>query len=106
MLAGGERDPEVTPMNKDTFITCAVTADNSQSPHCPLTPSQIATSAIAAARAGASIVRVRVRDPDNGQYSNEVKLYREAIKQIRDSQVDVLINITCALGGYLCVTPD
>jgi uncharacterized protein (DUF849 family) len=93
-------------VNHDVFITCAVTGDDTnvtKSPHCPITPEQIANSAIDAARAGAAIVHIHVRDPDTGLFSMETRHYREVVKRIRDSKVDVLVNLTCGMGGYICV---
>src|ERR1700682_2474933 len=93
-------------MNYDVMITCAITGDDTKvtkSPHCPVTPEQIANSAIDAARAGAAIVHIHVRDPDTGAFSMETKHYREVVKRIRESKVDVLVNLTCGMGGYIVV---
>lgn len=96
-------------MNQDVIITCAVTGDDSRvtkSPHCPVTPEEIANSAIDAARAGAAIVHIHVRDPETGDFSGETALYREVVKLIRESDVDPLINLTCGMGGYMVVHDD
>jgi uncharacterized protein (DUF849 family) len=93
-------------MNPDVIITCAITGDDTKvtkSPHCPVTPEQIAASAIEAARAGAAIVHIHVRDPDSGEFSMATRHYREVVKHIRDSKVDVLVNLTCGMGGYLSI---
>ena len=93
-------------MNSDVIITCAITGDDTKvtkSPHCPITPEQIAASAIEAARAGAAIVHIHVRDPDTGEFSMATRHYREVIRHIRDSKVDVLVNLTCGMGGYICI---
>jgi uncharacterized protein (DUF849 family) len=93
-------------MNPDVMITCAVTGDDTkvtQSPHCPVTPEQIAASAVEAARAGAAIVHIHVRDPQTGAFSMQTRHYREVVKRIRESKVDVIVNLTCGMGGYLCV---
>ena len=93
-------------MNSDVIITCAVTGDDTKvtkSPHCPITPEQIANSAIEAARAGAAIVHIHVRDPETGAFSMATRHYREVVRRIRESRVDVLVNLTCGMGGYLCV---
>jgi len=93
-------------MNSDVIITCAITGDDTKvtkSPHCPITPEQIAASAIAAARAGAAIVHIHVRDPDSGEFSMATRHYREVVRHIRDSKVDVLVNLTCGMGGYICI---
>jgi uncharacterized protein (DUF849 family) len=91
-------------MNSDVMITCAITGDDTKvtkSPHCPVTPEQIAQSAIEAAQAGAAIVHIHVRDPETGSFSMETRHYREVVKQIRESKVDVLVNLTCGMGGYI-----
>ena len=90
--------------NKDVFITCAVTGSGSsqdRSPHVPRSPEQIANSAIEAARAGAAVVHCHVRDPDTGVPSRELEYYRELTDRIRDSDVDVVLNLTAGMGGDL-----
>ena len=93
-------------MNPEVFITCAITGDDSKvtrSPHCAITPADIAASAIAAARAGAAIVHIHVRDPETGSFSIETRLYREVVRHIRESNVDVIVNLTCGMGGYIVI---
>ena len=93
-------------MNSDVIITCAVTGDDTKvtkSPHCPITPEQIAASAVEAARAGAAIVHIHVRDPETGAFSMATRHYREVVKRIRESKVEVIVNLTCGMGGYICV---
>ncbi len=93
-------------MNSDVIITCAVTGDDTKvtkSPHCPITPEQIAAAAVEAARAGAAIVHIHVRDPETGAFSMATRHYREVVMRIRESKVDVLVNLTCGMGGYICV---
>jgi uncharacterized protein (DUF849 family) len=93
-------------MNPEVMITCAVTGDDTKvtkSPHCPVTPEQIAASAVEAARAGAAIVHIHVRDPETGAFSMQTRHYREVVKRIRESKVDVIVNLTCGMGGYICV---
>ncbi|NIZ59659.1 NADPH dependent quinone reductase [Sedimentitalea sp. CY04] len=89
-------------MNKDVFITCAVTGSGSsqdRSPHVPRSPAQIADSAIAAAKAGAAIVHCHVRDPETGVPSRDLGLYREVTDRIRESEVDMVLNLTAGMGG-------
>ncbi|SFR56929.1 3-keto-5-aminohexanoate cleavage protein [Litoreibacter janthinus] len=89
-------------MNRDVFITCAVTGSGStqdKSPHVPRSPKQIADSAIAAAKAGAAVVHCHVRDPETGAPSRDLKLYREVTDRIRDAEVDVVLNLTAGMGG-------
>jgi uncharacterized protein (DUF849 family) len=89
-------------MNREVFITCAVTGSGGtqdRSPHVPRSPKQIADSAIAAAKAGAAIVHCHVRDPDTGKPSRRLDLYREVTERIRDSDTDVVLNLTAGMGG-------
>jgi uncharacterized protein (DUF849 family) len=93
-------------MNPDVIITCAVTGDDTKvtkSPHCAVTPEQIAATAVEAAQAGAAIVHIHVRNPETGTFSMETKYYREVVKRIRESKVDVIVNLTCGMGGYIVV---
>ncbi|MBZ8117429.1 3-keto-5-aminohexanoate cleavage protein [Roseovarius sp. LXJ103] len=89
-------------MNKDVFITCAVTGGGGtqdRSPHVPRSPEQIAESAIAAAKAGAAVVHCHVRDPKTGAPSRDPKLYRELTDRIRAADTDVVLNLTAGMGG-------
>lgn len=91
-------------MNTDAFITCAVTGagdTTTRSEHVPVTPEQIAASAIDAARAGAAVVHIHVRDPKTGQGSRDVALYREVVERIRAADSDPVINLTSGMGGDL-----
>ena len=89
-------------INTDVFITCAVTgsgATQDRSHHVPRSPEQIADSAIKAAKAGAAVVHCHVRDPETGAPSRDVALYREVTERIRDSDTDVVLNLTAGMGG-------
>jgi len=89
-------------MNREVFITCAVTGSGStqdRSPHVPRSPKEIADSAIAAAKAGAAVVHCHVRDPETGVPSRDLKLYRELTDRVRDADVDVVLNLTAGMGG-------
>ncbi|MCB4456454.1 3-keto-5-aminohexanoate cleavage protein [Leisingera sp. McT4-56] len=89
-------------MNREVFITCAVTGSGGtqdRSPHVPRSPQQIADSAIAAAKAGAAVVHCHVRDPETGVPSRRLDLYREVTDRIRDAEVDVVLNLTAGMGG-------
>ena len=91
-------------MNREVFITCAVTgsgATQDRSALVPRSPAQIADSAIAAAKAGAAIVHCHVRDPETGRPSRDGALYREVTERIRDSATDVVLNLTAGVGGDL-----
>jgi uncharacterized protein (DUF849 family) len=89
-------------MNKEVFITCAVTGSGGtqdRSPHVPRSPKQIADSAIAAAKAGAAVAHYHVRDPESGAPSRDLTYYREVTDRIRDAEVDVVLNLTAGMGG-------
>ena len=89
-------------MNREVFITCAVTGSGStqdRSPNVPRSPQQIADSAIEAAKAGAAVVHCHVRDPETGVPSRDTKLYREVTDRIRASDTDVVLNLTAGMGG-------
>ena len=89
-------------MNKDVFITCAVTGSGGtqdRSPKVPRSPKEIADSAIAAAKAGAAVVHCHVRDPETGAPSRKLEYYREVTDRIRDAEVDVVLNLTAGMGG-------
>lgn len=95
-------------MNRKVIVTCALTGAGDtagRSEHVPVTPDEIAADAIAAARAGASVVHIHVRDPETKQGSREVGLYREVVRQIRESDVDPVINLTAGMGGDLVIDP-
>ena len=95
-------------MNKEVFITAAVTGSGGtqdKSPHVPRSPEQIANSAIDAAKAGAAVVHCHVRDPETGAPSRDLKLFRELTDRIRDSDTDVVLNLTAGMGGDLTLGP-
>ena len=61
-------------MNKEVFITCAVTGSGDttgKSDKVPITPEQIANSAIDAAKAGAAVVHCHVRDPETASHPDQ-----------------------------------
>ena len=96
-------------MNRHVIISCAVTGSGNsvgKHPAIPVTPEEIATAAIDAARAGAAIAHIHVRDPVSGKPSRRVDLYREVVERIRDSETDVVINLTTGMGGDLFLGPD
>ena len=97
-------------MNKEVFITCAVTgsgASQDRSPHVPRSPKEIADSAIAAARAGAAVAHCHVRDPKTGTPARDLKYYREVTDRIREAETDVVLNLTAGMGGDIVFgSPD
>jgi uncharacterized protein (DUF849 family) len=95
-------------MNREVFITCAVTGSGGtqdRSPHVPRSPAEIAESAIEAARAGAAVVHCHVRDPETGTPRRDTALYREVTDRIRESEVDVVLNLTAGMGGDMVFGP-
>jgi len=93
-------------MNTEIFITCAVTGagdTTSKSDLVPVTPKEIAESAIEAAKAGAAVAHCHVRDPETGAPARDVHLYREVVDRIRSSDTDVVINLTAGMGGDLII---
>lgn len=89
-------------MANKTIITSAITGagDTTQkSKHVPVTPKEIAADAIEVAKAGAAIAHLHVRDPETGSVSFDPALYREVVERIRESDTDVIINITAGGGG-------
>jgi uncharacterized protein (DUF849 family) len=85
-------------------ITCALTGAGDtvgRSPHVPVTPQQIAADAIAAAKAGAAIVHIHVRDPETGIGARDPALFRETVEIVRNSGTDVILNLTAGMGGML-----
>ena len=96
-------------MNRNVIITCAITgagdtADKSK--HVPVTPEQIADSALEAAEAGAAIVHCHVRDPKTGKGSRNPDYYEEVVNRIREKDSEVIINLTAGMGGDLVIGPD
>ncbi|MEE8453316.1 MAG: 3-keto-5-aminohexanoate cleavage protein, partial [Limibaculum sp.] len=95
-------------MNREVFITCAVTGSGGsqdRSPHVPRSPREIADSAIEAAKAGAAVVHCHVRDPETGVPSRDVGMFREVTERIRDAGTDVVLNLTAGMGGDLVTGP-
>jgi uncharacterized protein (DUF849 family) len=93
-------------MNPKIIITCAVTGAGDtvgRSPHVPVTPEQIANSALEAASAGAAVVHCHVRDPKTGKGARGVRLYAEVVERIRARNKEVIINLTAGMGGDLVV---
>jgi len=92
--------------NRDVFITCAVTGSGdtiTRSAKVPVTPEEIANSAIEAANEGAAIAHIHVRDPETGAPSRDPALFAEVVDRIKDSDVDVVLNLTAGMGGDLVI---
>lgn len=89
-------------MNREVIVTCAVTGAGDTAdkhPAIPVTPQQIAEAAIEAAKAGAAVAHMHVRNPETGKASRDPALFREVVERVRDSDVDVVINLTAGMGG-------
>ena len=99
-------------MTDKTIITCAVTGSAPVSPRYPndlafpITPKQIANSALESAKAGAAIVHLHVRDPATGEGSRDPALFREVVDRIRNVDQNLIINLTCGLGAYFLPDPE
>jgi len=94
-------------MNQPVIITCALTGGakyNPKHPYVPVTPEEIADSAIASAKAGAAVAHIHVRDPETTAPSQDVALYQEVVERIRAADTDIVTNITA--GGYARFLPD
>ena len=93
-------------MNPKVIITCAITGAGDtvgKHPAIPVTPDQIASSALEAASAGAAIVHCHVRDEKTGKGCRDVALYRQVMELIRAKNTDVIINFTAGMGGDLMI---
>jgi len=89
-------------MNYEVIVSCAVTGAGDtvgKSPLIPVTPEEVANAAIEAAKAGASIAHIHVRDPETGKGSRDPELFKEVVDRIRSSDTDVVINLTSGMGG-------
>jgi len=96
-------------LNRNPIITCAVTGSGDTSgkhPGLPKSPQEIATAAIEAAKAGAAIAHIHVREPETGKPCRDIELYREVVDRVRQSETDVVINLTTGMGGDLFLGPD
>ena len=96
-------------MKERVILTCAVTGAGdtvSKSPHVPVTPAEIAAACVEAAKAGASIVHVHVRDPATGKGGRDPAHFREVVARVRDSGTDIVINLTAGMGGQLNLAPE
>jgi len=96
-------------MNRSVIVTCAITGSGDstgRSPEVPVTPAEVAASALSAAAAGAAIVHCHVRDLETGKGTRTVALYEEVVERIRAENTEVIVNLTAGMGGDLNVGPD
>jgi len=94
--------------DRKTILTCAVTGGapfNPKHPAMPITPRQIADACIEAAGAGASIVHIHVRDPETGQGNRDRAHFREVVDRVRQTGIDIVLNLTCGMGAYFLPDP-
>ena len=94
---------------RDVILTCAVTGNITrpdQTPYLPITPEQIANSALEAAAVGAAIIHIHVRHPEDGRPSMETAHYAEVVERIRARNTDVILNLTTGPGGRYIPDPD
>ncbi len=88
------------------IITAAITGSihtPTMSPYLPVTPDQIADNAIEACQAGASAVHIHVRNPETGQPSPDLELFKKVLTKVK-SKSDVIVCTTT--GGGLGMTPE
>ncbi len=94
-------------MNREVIVTCAVNGGTqSDNPHVPITPEQIANAAIEAAEAGAAVAHMHVREPETGKGSHDTKYYREVVERLRAANTDILINLTTGMGSSWLPNPE
>jgi len=96
-------------MKRKVLLTCAITGNapfNPDHPCFPVTPGEIAASVIEAASAGASIAHIHVRDPETGEGSRDVNLFREVVARVREAETDIVINLTAGLGAFFIPDPE
>ena len=82
--------------SRKVIITCAVTGAGhtpTMSPHLPVTPSDIVAQAVGAAQAGASIIHLHARDPNDGRPTSDVNVWLDILQRIKQ-QCDVVLNTT------------
>ena len=96
-------------MSRKTILTCAIVGSfttRDHNPNVPITPEEIANSAIEAHGAGAAIVHIHVRDPETGANSMDLQHYEEVVGRIRDSGCGVILNLTTGPGGRFAISED
>ena len=88
-------------MGKKYLITCALTGGGDttrKNSNIPVTPKEIAKSADEAAKAGATMVHIHVRNSETGLESTKTEDFVEVVDRIRQQGTDVIINLTTAIG--------
>ena len=90
---------------RKVIITCAVTGSihtPTMSPHLPVTPSEIAEAAVGAAEAGAAILHLHARDPDDGHPTQDPAVFAQFLPRIKQA-TDAVVNITTGGGQGMTV---
>src|SRR5450631_923245 len=90
-------------MKRKVILTCAVTGGGAltrNSKYVPITPKQIADEIVNAAKAGATIAHVHVRDPETGAPTSDLHLYAETVDRVKSSAVDIILNLTGGWGAH------
>lgn len=90
-------------------VTCALTGTvdtRAKNPNLPITPAEIARSALEAAAAGAAVVHIHVRDPATGAPSMALEHYREVVERIRERDEAVVLNLTTGPGARFIPSDD
>jgi uncharacterized protein (DUF849 family) len=96
-------------MSRKVIMTCAVTGNapvNPKHPAMPITPPQIAAACVEAAKAGASVVHIHVRDPKTSDGSRDPALFKEVVDRVRQTGVNIVLNLTCGLGALFLPDPE
>jgi uncharacterized protein (DUF849 family) len=97
---------------RPVVLTCAVTGNAQPNPkypkdlNFPITAKQICNAVVSAAQAGASVAHIHVRDPETGLGSWRPDLFREVVDRIRQTGVDIVLNLTAGGGCFFVPQPD
>ena len=94
---------------RKTIMTCAVTGNittRAQHPGLPITPTEIATAAVDAGKAGAAVAHIHARDPDSGRGTTEGRLFAEIVDRIRQSGSPIIVNLSTGEGGRFVPDAD
>jgi len=95
-------------MKEKIVLTCALTGAGdspAKNENVPVTPKEIAESALEAADAGAAAVHIHVRNPETKQADRKFELYQETVERIREKNTDVILNVTAGMGGDFIPDP-
>ncbi len=96
-------------MTNPTILTCAVTGNlttREQNPALPVTPEEIARSAVDAVKAGATVLHLHARDPATGRGTTRAELFDEIVARIRDAGCDAILNLSTGEGGRFIPSDD